>query len=83
MNKQISNAITRLRVLSTIIIVIYHSICPYGVWEAFTMTVCVDGNSINSMGNDKLYISKITLQHHATHVFQFKWDVVLWQKRYV
>lgn len=49
MNKQISNAITRLRVLSTIIIVIYHSICPYGVWEAFTMTVCVDGNSINSM----------------------------------
>lgn len=49
MNLQISNAITRLRVLSTIIIVIYHSICPYGGWEAFTKTICLEGNSINSM----------------------------------
>lgn len=35
MNIQVSNAITRLRVIATIIIVAYHAACPYGVWDAF------------------------------------------------
>lgn len=46
MNKQISNVITRLRVISTIVIVVYHAACPYGGWEAFSGTVW---NNINSM----------------------------------
>lgn len=38
MNKQISNVITRLRIISTIVVVVYHASCPYGGWEAFTTT---------------------------------------------
>lgn len=35
MNQQLSHAITRLRVIATLVIVAYHAACPYGVWEAF------------------------------------------------
>lgn len=58
MNKQISNVITQLRVISTIVIVVYHAACPYGGWEAFTATI---SNNISFYEHNKLNISEITL----------------------
>lgn len=52
MNKQISNVITQLRVISTIVIVVYHAACPYGGWEAFTATI---SNNISSMNIIKIF----------------------------
>lgn len=39
MDKLLSHAITRLRVVATLVIVAYHAACPYGGWEAFTGTI--------------------------------------------
>lgn len=47
MNQHISHAITRLRVVATLVIVAYHAACPYGGWEAFTGTV--GGDKMTSM----------------------------------
>lgn len=56
MNKQISNVITQLRVISTIVIVVYHAACPYGGWEAFTATI---SNNISSMNIINLIFQKL------------------------
>ena len=39
MDRLLSHAITRLRVVATLVIVAYHAVCPYGGWEAFTGTI--------------------------------------------
>lgn len=49
LNEHISSVITRLRVISTLIIVIYHAVCPYGGWEAFTRTINIEGGQYSSM----------------------------------
>lgn len=49
LNEHISSVITRLRVISTLIIVIYHAACPYGGWEAFTRTINIEGGQYSSM----------------------------------
>lgn len=59
MNKQISNVITQLRVISTIVIVVYHAACPYGGWEAFTATI---SNNISSMNIINLIFQKIAIK---------------------
>lgn len=56
MNKQISNVITQLRVISTIVIVVYHAACPYGGLEAFTATI---SNNISSMNIINLIFQKL------------------------
>lgn len=39
MDKEVSNVITKLRVICTVIIVFYHAVCPYGVWGIFSGTM--------------------------------------------